>query len=113
MARFFLKSAFNFWALLLKGQMAAPPSKCPFAFVLGVPGEGVHAARIYGYALNDTIMTIIAALITAYAFDIAVWKSLVGWFVAGEVLHYAFGVQTAVLTTLGITACPPSYANAS
>ena len=80
-------------------------SKCPFAFALGVPGQGVHAARIYGYALNDTIMTIIAALITAYFYEISVWKSLVGWFITGEVLHYLFGVQTAVLTTLGIKAC--------
>ena len=80
-------------------------SKCPFAFALGVPGQGVHAARIYGYALNDTIMTIIAALITAYFYEIPVWKSLVGWFITGEVLHYLFGVQTALLTTLGIKAC--------
>jgi hypothetical protein len=80
-------------------------SKCPFAFALGVPGQGIHAARIYGYALNDTIMTVIAALITAYVYEIPVWKSLVGWFVTGEVLHYLFGVQTAVLTTLGIKAC--------
>ena len=99
-----LIKAFNFCALLLKGQMSAPP-KCPFAFVLGVPGQGIHAERIYGYALNDTLMTIIGALITAHIFDIAIWKSLLGWFVAGEVLHYAFGVQTAFLTTLGIDAC--------
>lgn len=80
-------------------------SKCPFAFVLGIPGQGFHEKRIYGYALNDTIATIIIALITAYIFNIAVWKSLLGWFVAGELLHYMFGTQTAVLTTLGIKAC--------
>jgi hypothetical protein len=81
-------------------------SKCPFAFILGIPGQGFHSARIYGYALNDTVATIILALITAYVFDIAIWKSLVIWFVSGEILHYLFGTQTAVLTTLGIEACP-------
>jgi hypothetical protein len=81
-------------------------SKCPFAFVLGIPGQGVHAARIYGFALNDILGTIILALITSYLYDVALWKSLLAWFIAGEVLHYAFGVQTAVLTTLGIDACP-------
>ena len=83
-------------------------SKCPFAFILGIPGQGFHATRIYGYALNDTVGTIVLALITAYIFDIAIWKSIVIWFVSGEILHYLFGTQTAVLTTLGIEACPPN-----
>jgi hypothetical protein len=81
-------------------------SKCPFAFVLGIPGQGFHEARIYGYALNDTVGTIVLALITAYLFNIPIWKSLILWFVGGEILHYIFGVQTAALTTLGIEACP-------
>ena len=80
-------------------------SKCPFTLVLGIPGQRFHEKRIYGYALNDTIATIIIALITSYVFNIAVWKSLLAWFVAGELLHYMFGTQTAVLTTLGIKAC--------
>lgn len=82
------------------------PSKCPFANILGIPGQGFHAARLYGYAFNDTIGTIVFALITAFVFDIPIWKSLLVWFITGEVLHYIFGVQTAVLTTLGINACP-------
>jgi hypothetical protein len=79
---------------------------CPYAFVLGVPGQGVHAPRIGGYARNDTIATIVLAIITSYIARIPFFISLAGWFVLGEVLHYAFGTQTAVLTTLGIRACP-------
>ena len=78
---------------------------CPFASALGTPGQGVHAARIGGYALNDTLMTIAAAIIFAYFFRISLLVSLTGWFVAGEVLHYIFGVQTAFLTTIGVVAC--------
>ena len=81
-------------------------SKCPFASILGTPGTGVHAKRIFGYSLNDTLMTLVAAAITAYFFKISFLKSFVIWFITGEVLHYVFGVQTAVLTTLGIDACP-------
>jgi hypothetical protein len=51
-------------------------------------------------------MTLVAAAITAYFFKISFLKSFVIWFITGEVLHYVFGVQTAVLTTLGIDACP-------
>lgn len=79
---------------------------CPYAFVLGIPGQGVHAARIGGYARNDIIATIVVAIITSYAWRISFFTSLVGWFILGEVLHYAFGTQTAVLTSLGIRACP-------
>lgn len=78
---------------------------CPYANVLGVPGEGVHAHRFMGLALNDMIATVVAALLTAWIFKISFLYSLVGWFIAGEVLHYAFGVDTAFLKMLGIKAC--------
>jgi hypothetical protein len=74
---------------------------CPYANVLGVPGEGVHAARIFGIAQNDLIMTIIAAIITAYALNISFLLSFTTWFVAGEVLHYLFGTNTAFLKMIG------------
>jgi hypothetical protein len=58
-----------------------------------------------GIALNDTLMTIVAALITAFIFRIPVLYSILGWFVIGEILHYLFGVNTAFLKMIGITAC--------
>ena len=78
---------------------------CPYAHALGVPGEGVHAQRFMGLALNDTIATIVVALLTAWLFNVSFLYSLIGWFVAGEVLHYAFGVNTAFLKMIGITPC--------
>jgi len=78
---------------------------CPYADILGVPGEGVHAQRFMGIALNDTIATVVAALLTAWIFNISFLYSVIGWFVAGEILHYAFGVNTAFLKMLGITPC--------
>jgi hypothetical protein len=79
---------------------------CPYAFVLGVPGQGVHAPRIGGYARNDILGTIGLAIITAYIMKISFLYSFVVWFVLGEILHYLFGVQTAFLTSLGIKSCP-------
>ena len=80
-------------------------SKCPYAFVLGIPGQGVHASRVLGFSLNDILATIIVAIITSYLFNISFIKSLLYWFILGEVLHYIFGVQTEFLSRLGIIAC--------
>ena len=79
---------------------------CPYSTLLGIPGKGVHATRFLGLALNDTLMTIIAALVTSVLFKINITTSLIAWFIGGEVLHYIFGVNTAFLKMIGITPCP-------
>jgi len=78
---------------------------CPYANILGVPGEGVHKQRFLGLALNDTIATLVAALLTTWFFKVPLLYSIFGWFLAGEVLHYAFGVNTAFLKMIGIVPC--------
>lgn len=78
---------------------------CPYANVLGVPGQGVHKQRFLGLALNDTIATILAALLTTWFFNVPLLYSILGWFIGGEVLHYAFGVNTAFLKMIGIVPC--------
>ena len=78
---------------------------CPYANALGEPGKGIHAARIFGLALNDTLMTIAASIITAYLFNISFALSFIAWFVSGEILHYLFGTNTAFLKMIGITPC--------
>jgi hypothetical protein len=77
-------------------------SKCPYAYALGIPGQGVHEKRIMGFALNDFLATIFVAIITSYIYDISFIKSFLIWFILGEVLHYIFGTQTAFLTRIGI-----------
>jgi hypothetical protein len=76
---------------------------CPFKNALGVPGEGVHSLRFLGIAVNDTLMTIIAAVLTSYFFHINLGLSLFLWFFIGEVLHYGFGVDTAFLKMIGMS----------
>ena len=78
---------------------------CPYAHVLGVPGQGVHAKRIFGYAQNVIIATIVLAIITSLLLNTNLLETLVVWFIVGEVLHYGFGTQTAFLTTIGVKAC--------
>jgi len=78
---------------------------CPFSNILGTPKEGVHATRIAGFAFYDILATIIAAALTTYFYEVHFAISITGWFLLGELLHYIFGVQTQVLTVLGIRAC--------
>ena len=75
---------------------------CPYANILGVPGQGIHEARIFGLARNDTIMTIILAFITTFFIRISFIGSFVGWFIIGEILHYIFGTKTAFLKMIGL-----------
>ena len=75
---------------------------CPFASALGTPSEGIHSSRIYGFALNDILGTLALAGITSYTAKISYMRSVFVWFALAEVLHYAFGVQTAFLERLGI-----------
>ena len=74
----------------------------PYAFIFGKPGEGAHSRRFFGFALVDIIGTILLAVMVTYVWSVPLWKSLIGMFVFGEVLHYLFGSQTAFITTLRV-----------
>lgn len=78
---------------------------CPYKNIFGEPKRGFHSTRLFGLAAGDTLGTIAIAGLIAYFWKLNFWKTLVWTFVIGEVLHYLFGVQTAGLTLLGITAC--------
>ena len=78
---------------------------CPYANLLGVPGEGVHSRRIFGLALNDILATIVVSALTSYFFNTSFIISLIAWIILGEVLHYAMGVNTAFLGMLNIRPC--------
>jgi hypothetical protein len=75
---------------------------CPYANVLGTPGQGVHATRIFGLAFADIFLTILLSITTAWATKTSFVGNLLFWFIAGEVLHYVAGTQTAFLTMAGI-----------
>jgi len=78
-------------------------ASCPFKDSLGIPGKGVHALRFAGFAVNDTLLTIIGSVLTSYIFHVKLWQSLFFWFVVGELLHYGFGVNSAFLKIVGLS----------
>ena len=80
---------------------------CPYANALGVPGQGVHAWRVFGIAAFDVLATVVLSFFTSILFGTPFFMTFVVWIVVGEILHYMFGTQTAVLSFLHIDArCP-------
>jgi hypothetical protein len=77
---------------------------CPYANLFGVPGQGVHATRIFGIAFVDLFLTLLLAILTAWATKTSILSNFIFWFIVGELLHYAAGTQTAFLTLIGINA---------
>ena len=75
---------------------------CPYAFALGIPGQGVHAARVLGMALHDWLATVVLSVIVAWLFKANFLYTLVYIFVFGEILHYVYGVPTAFLKMIGL-----------
>jgi len=77
---------------------------CQYAFIFGKPKEGAHSTRFLGFAVVDSVATVLLAILLAYVFNTEFWVTLFATFVAGEILHYIMGAQTQFLTTLGLTA---------
>ena len=75
---------------------------CPYRFMFGKPGEGPHAYRFMGIAVVDTVLTFLAAWLITLGTGYSIQVTFGTLFILGEVLHYYYGTQTAVLTMLGI-----------
>ena len=78
-------------------------SSCPYKDILGIPKQGVHSERIFGLARNDIIGTILLSITTSILLNISLWKTLLFWFILGEILHYIFGVDSAFLRMVGLS----------
>ena len=70
---------------------------CPYKDLFGAPGTGAHSIRFLGFAVVDTLLTVLLAALTAYLTKTSLLANFVAWFVLGEILHYAFGTNTAFL----------------
>jgi hypothetical protein len=79
---------------------------CPYAFIFGKPGQGAHSSRFLGYAVVDSVGTVLLAILLAYLFHTEFWITLLLTFVVGEILHYVMGAQTQFLTSIGVTVSP-------
>jgi len=77
-------------------------SGCPYKYIFGEPGKGVHSYRIFGLAVVDIVLTIVLAVATSKYTKSSFLVHLLFWIFIGELLHYWFGTQTAFLTMIGV-----------
>ena len=71
-------------------------SLCKYKNSLGIPNKGIHYYRLFGVAIVDVIMTIIAAKIISYYYKISFFYTCVFLFVLGIILHRLFCVRTTI-----------------
>ena len=69
---------------------------CKYKNALGEPGKGIHSYRLFGVAIADVIMTIIASFLISYFFKFSFLKTLLILFLTGIVLHKLFCVRTTI-----------------
>jgi len=62
----------------------------------GVPNVGIHSNRIFNIAYVDVIMTIIGAILLAWAMKWNYFKTIVGMFILGIIVHQLFCVRTTL-----------------
>ena len=69
---------------------------CKYSDIGGIPGEGIHKKRIFGLAAFDLILTIIAAILFSYIFDISFIFTLLLLFGLGIITHRLLCVRTVI-----------------
>ena len=72
---------------------------CKYKDILGVPGQGFHKERLFGFARNDVLGTIFIGFIISFIFyRKTLIKSFLLWtlmlFILGTILHRIFCVNT-------------------
>ena len=69
---------------------------CKYKNALGEPRKGVHSYRLFGIAIGDVIMTILASYLISYFFKISFTYTMIIFFGLGIFLHHIFCVKTTV-----------------
>ena len=69
---------------------------CKYKNALGTPGKGIHSYRLFGVAIADVIMTIIASFFISYFFKVSFIYTCISLFILGILLHRLFCVRTTV-----------------
>ena len=73
---------------------------CQYRDIFGRPGQGAHSYRFLGFAIVDTIATILLVIIVSYLFGLKFIKTLLIFFAIGQLLHIVFCVNTTFINNV-------------
>lgn len=71
-------------------------SLCKYKNSLGEPNKGIHSYRLFGVAIVDVAMTLIAAFIISKIWKFSFFYTSLFLFTLGIVLHRLFCVRTTI-----------------
>lgn len=71
-------------------------SLCTYKHIFGEPKKGVHQYRLFGLAVVDVGMTLVAAAVIAYIYKKSFLLVSAILFAIGIILHRVFCVDTVV-----------------
>jgi hypothetical protein len=69
---------------------------CKYKNLFGLVGQGIHAFKIYGISVWDTLIVLICAIIIAWVSKWSYLYTIIGLFIIGIFFHRLFCVRTAV-----------------
>jgi hypothetical protein len=69
---------------------------CRYKDVFGLPNQGVHSYRLFGFAVVDVSATILAAVVLSYYTQWNLGLTVIGMFLLGIVAHKLFCVETTL-----------------
>lgn len=70
---------------------------CPYRNMLGKPGEGIHAYRIFDIAVVDVMWTLLGGFLLSLVFPrVPKLYIITGLFVLGILMHRLFCVRTKI-----------------
>ena len=70
---------------------------CPYRFIFGKPGEGIHAYRIFDIAIVDVFMTLLGGILLNLIFPrVPKLYCISGLFILGILMHRLFCVRTKI-----------------
>ena len=69
---------------------------CKYKDLFGIPGQGIHAFKIFGISIWDTLITLICAIFIAWVANWSYSYTIVGFYILGIIVHRLFCVRTTV-----------------
>jgi hypothetical protein len=69
---------------------------CKYKNLFGPPGTGIHAFKIFGISVWDTLITVALAFLIAWVTNWSYLYTLIGVFITGIIIHRLLCVRTAV-----------------
>ena len=70
---------------------------CKYQNIFGKPNEGVHAIRLFDYAIIDILFTFIFSYIFSKYIKINIYYTFIFLFLLGQFFHILFCVETTFL----------------